>query len=86
MEFLVHKQAPFELDPLGDTEPVQSISEHRCYVAETGLTVNDSSCHINDLLDTADLIFWYSREDAITVVDPTDDERVDEHLYRRCHQ
>ena len=34
----------------------------------------------------ADLIFWYSREDAITVVDLTDDERVDEHLCRRCHR
>ena len=66
--------------------PVQSISECRCYVVETDLTVNDSSCHVNNRLNTADLIFLYSREDAITVVDPTDDERVDEHLCRRCRQ
>ena len=47
MEYLVQKQVPFELDPLRDTEPVQSISDRRCYVVETGLTVNDSSCHVN---------------------------------------
>ena len=63
---------------------MQSISEHRCYVVKTELTVNDSSCHVKDRLDMADLIFWYSREDAITVVDPTDDELVDEHLCLRC--
>ena len=81
MECLEHNQASFELDPLEDKEPVQSISGAVDY-----LTVNDSSCHVKDRLDTADLIFWYSREDAITVVDPTDDERVDEHLCRRCRQ
>ena len=86
MECLVHKQVPFELGPLGDMEPVQSISERRCYVVETGLTVNDSSCHVKDRLDSADLICWYSRKDAITVIDPTDDERVDEYLCRRCRQ
>ena len=83
MECLVHKQTPSELDPLGDTEPVQPISECRCYVFETGLTANDSSSHVQNRLSTADLIFWYSHEDAITVVDPTDDERDDEHLRRR---
>ena len=86
MECLVHKQVSFELDPLGNTEPVQPISEHRCYVIETGLIANDSSCHVKDRLDTADIIFWYSCEDTIIVVDPTDDERVDEHLRRRCRQ
>ena len=61
MECLVHKKAPLELDSLGDTEPLQSISEHLCYVVEMGLTINNSSCHVKDRLDTTDLIFWYSR-------------------------
>ena len=86
MECLVHKQTPSELDPLGDTAPVQPIAECRCYVFETGLTVNDSSSYVQNRLSTADLIFGHSDEDAITVVDPTDDERVDEHLRRRCRQ
>ena len=52
-----------------------------------GLTINDSSCHVKDrLLDMGDLIFWFTREDAITVVDLTDDERVDEHLCHHCRQ
>ena len=85
MECLVHKQAPFELDPLGDTEPVQSISECLCHVVQTSLTENDSSCHVQDRLVMADLIFLYSCEDAITVVELTD-ERVDEHLCRRCQR
>ena len=86
VEYLVHKQTPFELDPLGDTEIVQPISELWCYVVETGLTVNDSSCHVKNRLHTADLIFLYSRVDAITVVDTTDDKRVDEYLCSRCRQ
>ena len=48
----------------------------------TGLTVNDSSCRVKDRLDTASLIFWHSLKDAISVVDPTDDERFDDHLCR----
>ena len=58
MKRLKYSQAEFELDALSDSQPVQVVSQHICYVVKLSSLMDDSSACIQDRLKTSDAVSW----------------------------
>jgi len=79
------KQSGLELHPLTDWQPLQ-VLQNCCYPLELLGACDESSGGILYRLQFVQQLTTDSSEDAVTVVEPTPNKRVDKFLCRLNHQ
>ena len=71
-----HRHAEFKVCTLPDRQPVQNVTYGGRDVVVLPLANDQSSCSVENSLELPQVDFVYASEHRVTIIDPTNDQRV----------